>query len=495
MPVLVLTLLVLAYSPQSGWSLTVQTDRRYYTVGDKVYVSGRLTYNDYHVASIDVSVVVRLSGSTGSPYHLKTTTTDQNGMYNDSFPIAGPKAILGQYNVTVTASTSDTPITSWTTFLLIDRIYIEANGDVSPSSAPISRSGDAYWLTGNITGNLVDGIDIQRSNAVLDGAGFTLNTTSQSGSYGIYLNSISNVTISNVSIRSFQDGIYEQGCSNCDIVETNLFSNGNGIYYQQSSFNTVEANNITMNSYAGIFLEMSQNNNISRNRLANNHVGAIKLQDFSSYNNIVGNDFANNTRYGIYIIWSCYYNRVFHNNFVNNTVQAHVDPSSSGNVWDDGYPSGGNYWNDYTGVDNFSGPHQNETGSDGIGDTAYVIYANNVDNYPLMGAWNPTWAPTVHLLLSVDPDRTTYVRGQSVTLRVNVLNQLNPLLTSTLTLTVTGPGDYYYFDFQTINVAADAVGEYSFTWNVPAVAGTYVVEVSLVPPRLTAYEAAWLEVA
>jgi len=62
-------------------------------------------------------------------------------------------------------------------------------------------------------------------------------------------------------------------------------------------------------------------------------------------------------------------------------------------------------------------------------------------------------------------------------------------------LTVTGPGDYYYFDFQTINVAADAVGEYSFTWNVPAVAGTYVVEVSLVPPRLTAYEAAWLEVA
>jgi subtilisin family serine protease len=101
---------------------------------------------------------------------------------------------------------------------------------------------------------------------------------------------------------------------------------------------------------------------------------------------------------------------------------------------------------------------------------------------------------TVHLLLTEDPTSATYAEGQSVTLTVDVLNQFNPSLKSALTLTVTGPGDYYYFDFQTIMVAADAVGEYGFTWNVPAVAGTYVVEVSLVPPRLTAYDAAWLKV-
>jgi subtilisin family serine protease len=100
-----------------------------------------------------------------------------------------------------------------------------------------------------------------------------------------------------------------------------------------------------------------------------------------------------------------------------------------------------------------------------------------------------------HLLLSVEPNQETYLRNQPVTLEVNVLNQLNPSLASTLTLTVTGPKGYYYFDFQSINVTADAVREYGFTWNVPAVAGTYVVEVGLVPPRLTAYDAAWLEVA
>jgi hypothetical protein len=54
------------------------------------------------------------------------------------------------------------------------------------------------------------------------------------------------------------------------------------------------------------------------------------------------------------------------------------------NVWDNGYPSGGNYWSDYNGTDLLLGSGQNETGSDGIGDTPYVIDANNRDNYPLM---------------------------------------------------------------------------------------------------------------
>jgi hypothetical protein len=49
------------------------------------------------------------------------------------------------------------------------------------------------------------------------------------------------------------------------------------------------------------------------------------------------------------------------------------------NFWDNDYPSGGNYWSDYSGVDFNSGPYQNLTANDGIGDTPYTI-----DRYPLM---------------------------------------------------------------------------------------------------------------
>jgi subtilisin family serine protease len=103
--------------------------------------------------------------------------------------------------------------------------------------------------------------------------------------------------------------------------------------------------------------------------------------------------------------------------------------------------------------------------------------------------------PAAYLMLSLEPNQATHVRRESVTFTANVFNQLHSALESTLTLTITGPGDYYYFDFQRINVTAEAVGEYSFAWVVPDVAGTYVVEVELVPSLLTAYDAIWLKVS
>lgn len=103
-------------------------------------------------------------------------------------------------------------------------------------------------------------------------------------------------------------------------------------------------------------------------------------------------------------------------------------------------------------------------------------------------------AEPVHLMLAVDPSQSAYSGGQSLALTVTVFNEMNPALNSTLTWTVTGPSGYYLYDFQPIAVAADEVKDYSFSWVVPEFAGTYMVEVGLVPAQLTAYDAAWLKV-
>jgi parallel beta-helix repeat protein len=104
--------------------------------------------------------------------------------------------------------------------------------------------------------------------------------------------------------------------------------------------------------------------------------------DGANYCNISGNNITNNDD-GIYL-YSSSSNRIFHNNFVNNNAQ--VYSNGSANAWDDGYPSGGNYWSDYM----TRYPNAAEIDGSGIWNTPYVIDANNTDHYPLMSKRAPT---------------------------------------------------------------------------------------------------------
>jgi pimeloyl-ACP methyl ester carboxylesterase len=124
--------------------------------------------------------------------------------------------------------------------------------------------------------------------------------------------------------------------------------------------------------------------------------------------------------------------------------------------------------------------------------SASIVYGREMEIFNWLNN-HPMWGNT-HLLLSVQPSQDAYTREQQLTLFVTAFNERNPALEGILTLTVSGAGKYDYFDFQTINITANTVKEYSFEWNIPNVEGNYVVEVNLVPAQLTAYDAAWLKV-
>ena len=74
-------------------------------------------------------------------------------------------------------------------------------------------------------------------------------------------------------------------------------------------------------------------------------------------------------------------NILYHNNFINN--EQVCSSYSSKNVWDNGYPSGGNYWSDYE----ERHPDAEELDGSGIWNTPYVIDEYNQDNYPINDLW------------------------------------------------------------------------------------------------------------
>ena len=231
--------------------------------------------------------------------------------------------------------------------------------------------------------------------------------------YGIRLsNSSNNIVSGNHITANNYDGIGLTDSSNYNSISGNNITVNNWIgisLIDSSNYNSISGNNITANNMIGIMLIRSSNNIIYGNDITNNKNG-IGLYSSSSNiisgNNVVnnecgiwlesslncsitGNNLAGNTNYGIYLFGSSG-NGIYHNNFVENTQQVY-DKSwgypqlhSSKNVWDNGYPYGGNYWSDYDGTDLFCGSYQNETGSDGIGDISYIIDAENEDKYPLM---------------------------------------------------------------------------------------------------------------
>jgi len=147
----------------------------------------------------------------------------------------------------------------------------------------------------------------------------------------------------------------------------------------------ITANNICISGFTmrnggrcGIYLDRTGNVTLVWNIIANNTSYGIYLDN--SVTSVISENTIENNWQGI-LLWYSDGNIIYHNEF-NNTIQASVEASTS--TWDNGYPSGGNYWSDYNGIDVLSGSYQKTIGSDGIGDIPQVVDYDNVDHYPLV---------------------------------------------------------------------------------------------------------------
>jgi parallel beta-helix repeat protein len=188
-------------------------------------------------------------------------------------------------------------------------------------------------------------------NTVIDGGG-TAQSILQITADNVV---VENLTLRNTDVSSTAPAIRLIDVVNSTITKNVLKNLGHGVELMRSNFSSI-SKNVIYNATEGIRIrDNSCNNTIRGNTIENNSIG-MEITDLSSE-----------------------YNRVYHNNFVNNLNK--IPLFTSPNYFDNGYPSGGNYWSDNTEVDDLSsGAYQNETGSDGILDNGYPYLSS--DRYP-----------------------------------------------------------------------------------------------------------------
>ncbi|MCW3996900.1 MAG: hypothetical protein NWE98_12225 [Candidatus Bathyarchaeota archaeon] len=296
-------------------------------------------------------------------------------------------------------------------------IYIKSDGSIDPSSAPIKQVGSTYTFTNDINNT----IEVQRSNVVLDGNGYTLTKPSVDTHLmvpigwlpGVHVAGVSVVSITNIAFEGCITGITVENSTNITIIQNTFRETLCGIVVRNASYVNIVSNDIALmnQSFAtGIqFLPGSPKESVPRNIKieGNNIVGTsqevpafapqpeqygiwggireseickntltdikgIALYNLGVNNRVVGNNFQDNYE-GILMntnqeAW--FNNFIYGNNFNHNSKNAVVAfiRNPPVNFWYNG--TVGNYWSDYEGADK---------DGDGVGDSPYILKITYTD--------------------------------------------------------------------------------------------------------------------
>jgi len=356
---------------------TTEMEFRYYSQPDTVYVDD--DYNETtpgwgydHFDSIQDGIdAVNESG----------TVYVYNGTYYENVDINKDSINLVSENKNNTIIDGSTNTNNGITIQNHDNVtvsgFIIRNVPYHPSQPSLYSNGIHIWATSS--GSRHSNYNIV-TNCIINNCSYHgIRIHASDNGQNVLNNLISNCEIFNNSKCGLMIASDQNSESNWSNASYNRINNcsihnnrGQGIKFGhegETSFNSISDCVIYNNLENGIFILS---------------VGA--LYPFTHNNSIIYCDIFGNRGYGINITssygGSSNNNKFYHNNFLNDTNNA---ADECNNAWDNGYPSGGNYWSDYWGDDLYSGPNQDIPGPDGIGDIPYEIPCEHgIDYYPLM---------------------------------------------------------------------------------------------------------------
>jgi parallel beta-helix repeat protein len=309
-----------------------------------------------------------------------------NGTYYEHVTISKSISLIGENRSTsiIDGSRNGTTIFVITDYVNIRGLTIQ-NGYHIPHVTYGIKVGEWNYGCSNVTinGNIISNND-QGIFFYYSSNGSVTNNIIFNNFQGISIVLSYNNYIAGNSLFNNEAGVAIGSHANSNVIRDNEMCENSycGVTVGWSSGNEIVGNTLSSNNIAGIRLDASNNNTIIRNTITSSMRDGIVL--FGSNNNtIIMNELIRNKWDGI-AAWYSNANVVYHNNFQDNAKQAGSYDGSTA-IWDDGFPSGGNYWSHYT----TRYPYAQEIDDSGIWDTPYVIDEHNQDNYPLMEPWTP----------------------------------------------------------------------------------------------------------
>jgi hypothetical protein len=423
-----------------------------------------------------------------------------NGTYYENVNVNRTVYLVGESNVStiINGKASDTVVKITQGGVKLFDLKITNSSLTAGHDKGVSITGIVCLLMNDIIENTGVGIEVNGVNdtnisyneirnstygILLNNAGWTIMNSNimTNNSYGLSINGLlsGNSSLSSSLITKNGIGIQLTDTTALAISETNITENNYGALFTNTTECTVTGSNISSNIFGLLLIgSLCQNNTVENGSISFN-MQAVTLES-SSNNRIIQNYIVNNTGYALWFDWA-ENNQLYYNTLVNNGNQTYVNALS--NTFDNGYPSGGNYWSDYNGTDIYSGPNQDQLGGDGIGDTPYIAGANdNQDHYPYLRPPYEVDVAATDVFLS----KTLVALNYTMRVSVRIVNYGAAKQSFTVTayhndtvLNATTVTDMPGRSFMTATLWWRAIGTYSENHTSGTKVGTYNITASI----------------